>query len=173
MLPVHVAVIQRWWDSYPICCVIGWLILCALRYWYHYDRDFLTARGKTAVSVDVAVFNDTGRYNICCLPATHPNHLEPNLRSPPPPTSSPLTNFVFWQDTVVDVLSVVPSVLFVAFDLRLWGFLRFLRLLRWADIATIVDSRRSRREETSGIGGDSSSGGGGVSSDEKSAGVQA
>eukprot|EP00903_Cladosiphon_okamuranus_P012012 g11279.t1 len=52
----------------------------------------------------------------------------------------------FWQstETVVDVLSVVPSVLFVAFDLRLWGFLRFLRVLRWVDIATIVD-RRGRK----------------------------
>lgn len=50
----------------------------------------------------------------------------------------------------MDVLSVVPSVLFVAFDLRLWGFLRFLRLLRWADIATIVDSRRRRTTNARG-----------------------
>ncbi|CAB1119674.1 unnamed protein product [Ectocarpus sp. CCAP 1310/34] len=44
-------------------------------------------------------------------------------------------------ETVVDILSVVPSVLFVAFDLRLWGFLRFLRLVRWADVVTIFNGR--------------------------------
>lgn len=48
------------------------------------------------------------------------------------------------------MLSVVPSVLFVAFDLRLWGFLRFLRVLRWADIATIVDSRRRKMTNARG-----------------------
>lgn len=87
--------------------------------------------------------------------STHASSTQP-LPNPPP------------QDTIVDVLSVVPSVLFVAFDLRLWGFLRFLRLLRWADIATIVDSRRRVREKTSGSG-DYNSG----SSNEKTAGVQA
>lgn len=50
----------------------------------------------------------------------------------------------------MDVLSVIPSVMFVAFDLRLWGFLRFLRVLRWADIATIVDSRRRRTTNARG-----------------------
>eukprot|EP00752_Nemacystus_decipiens_P013364 g11833.t1 len=58
----------------------------------------------------------------------------------------------FWQstETLVDVLSVVPSVLLVAFGLRLWGFLRFLRLLRWADIAPIVDSRRRKTTDARG-----------------------
>ena len=51
---------------------------------------------------------------------------------------------------MVDVLSVVPSVLFVAFGLRLWGFLRFLRLLRCADIAPIVDSRRRKTTNAKG-----------------------
>ena len=65
------------------------------------------------------------------------------------------THYPHPQETIVDVLSVVPSVLFVAFDLRLWGFLRFLRVLRWADIAPVVDSQRrkttnARGDETTG-----------------------
>lgn len=50
----------------------------------------------------------------------------------------------------MDVLSVVPSVLFVAFDLRLWGFLRFLRLLRWADVTIIIHSWQKGRTTESG-----------------------
>lgn len=52
-----------------------------------------------------------------------------------------------FQETIVEVLSLLPSLLFVAFNLRLWGFLRFLRVFRWSDVATLEAKRSRYRRE--------------------------
>lgn len=99
------------------------------------------------LSFDVPPLHDS------LLRTTPPPSLPSLFIPPPPPLKTTLLypNFFSPQETLVDVLSVVPSVLFVAFDLRLWGFLRFLRLLRWADVTIMVNSwKKSRTTESGG-----------------------